>query len=68
MVDVKRIRKAMRVSFKAAHAAVVEARESKAAGYSIGYRAALETVTMHRKLNSDRRRAIRLGRCVEMIK
>jgi hypothetical protein len=60
----RRVQRAMAKSFDKARAATVEARECKAAGYTIGYRAALEVVAECRKLNSQRRRALVAGHAV----
>lgn len=61
MFNEKRIQKAIRNSYAIAFGACMQARESLRHHDRLGYRAALETVQLHRRLNRDRRRALRQG-------
>ena len=60
----KRIRKAMARTFERAREALKNARECQEAGYIIGLRASLEVVAECRKLNADRRRALRENKTI----
>ncbi len=53
-----RITRAIRKSYVTARAAVAEARECRRFGDRIGFRAALETIQMCRRLNAERRAAL----------
>ena len=61
MINEKRIRKAMKKSFKDARIAIAEARES---GTPFAKGLAIEIVTYHRKLNAGRLRALVAGSTV----
>lgn len=58
MLDEKRIRRAIKKSYAKAREAIAQARDS---GSEFAARVALETVREVRKMNADRRRALRLG-------
>lgn len=61
-VNERRIRRAMARSYARARAALRDARE---AGSDFAKAVAMELVREVRRINADRRRAIRLGRTVE---
>jgi hypothetical protein len=58
-INERRIRRAIKTSYAAARTALQQARESLTYRDTIGYRAALETVEQHRRLNRERREALR---------
>jgi hypothetical protein len=60
----KRIERAIKRSYAAARSALAVGRDCKTTGDIIGYRAALETVAECRKLNAQRREALRLGHTI----
>lgn len=61
MLNEKRIKRAMKASYKKAHEALADARES---GSEFSKRVAFEVVCEVRRMNAERRRALRLGRPV----
>jgi hypothetical protein len=61
----KRIKKAIAASYAKAREKIAEARE---AGTLFAYRVAMEWVQEIRRLNSDRRRALKAGHPVERTK
>lgn len=64
MLNERRIRRAMKISYVAARAAVSAAREAAKYGNTLAYKAALEMVQYHRKLNRDRRLALAKGHMI----